>query len=629
MDFFFPHDQYRKIQESFMKQVYAVIQNKGQLLAHAPTGIGKTASALSPALTYVLKQDPKKTIFFLTSRNTQHLIAIETLKKIKTKYQTNFVTVDLIGKKGMCNQPGAELMNSGEFIEYCKGLREKDGCPFFNNLRHKGKISVEAQNVLQKLKQESPLHVEEINSTCFNADLCSYETACLLGKDAQVVIADYNYILNPHIRESLFKRINKTLSDCIIIFDEAHNVPDRARDLLTGTLSIFILENAVKETQAFGFEEIANDILAIKVIVEKLAKEKIAEEKEEIVVKKEDFFQRVEAIGNYEEIKGNFDFVSEQVLEKKKKSFTASVAAFMDQWLGPDEGFTRILSKKMSKIGKPMLLLQYRCLDPALVMRPIIQEAQATILMSGTLTPLEMYEDLLGLDKKNAMMVEYENPFPAENKLSIILPETSTKFTSRGKIMYEQIAVKCATIVNAVPGNTVIFFPSYALRDHIYEFLRDKCDKTLFLEDTAYTKEQRGNLLERFKEYKDQGAVLLAVAGGSFSEGIDLPGDLLKAVVVVGLPLARPDLETQELITYYDRRFGKGWDYGYVYPAIIKILQSAGRCIRSETDRGVVVFLDERYIWQSYKKCFPSNMHTQIERNPLPLIQKFFSTDNV
>ncbi|HLC22411.1 MAG TPA: helicase C-terminal domain-containing protein, partial [Candidatus Nanoarchaeia archaeon] len=244
-------------------------------------------------------------------------------------------------------------------------------------------------------------------------------------------------------------------------------------------------------------------------------------------------------------------------------------------------------------------------------------------------TPLEMYEDLLGFDKNRAITLEYENPFPAENKLSIILPETSTKFTSRGKMMYEQIAAKCATIVNAVPGNTVVFFPSYALRDHIYEFLRNKCDKTLFLEDTAYTKEQRGNLLERFKEYKDQGAVLLAVAGGSYSEGIDLPGDLLKAVVVVGLPLARPDLETQELITYYDKRFGKGWDYGYVYPAIIKILQSAGRCIRSETDRGVVVFLDERYNWQNYKKCFPSSMHTQIERNPLPLIQKFFLTENI
>ena len=130
--------------------------------------------------------------------------------------------------------------------------------------------------------------------------------------------------------------------------------------------------------------------------------------------------------------------------------------------------------------------------------------------------------------------------------------------------------------------------------------------------------------MEKFKQYKNSGALLLAAASGNFGEGIDLMGDLLKAVIVVGIPLQKPDLETQELIKYYDKRFGRGWDYGYIFPAIITTLQNAGRCIRSEDDRGVIIFLDERYTWQSYLKCFPKDKHFQITQEPLKLINEFF-----
>ena len=196
-------------------------------------------------------------------------------------------------------------------------------------------------------------------------------------------------------------------------------------------------------------------------------------------------------------------------------------------------------------------------------------------------------------------------------------------------MMWETIAKKSADITNTIPGNSIIFFPSYYVLEQVYDFFRDKSTKTMFIEDSELSKEQRGDLLERFKEYKDRGAILLAVAGGSFAEGVDLPGDLLKCVIVVGLPLAKPDLETQELINYYDKRFARGWDYGYTIPALIKTLQSAGRCIRSETDRGVVIFMDERYVWQNYKKCFSPDMNIRIEKNPLTLIQKFFEQEDL
>ena len=141
------------------------------------------------------------------------------------------------------------------------------------------------------------------------------------------------------------------------------------------------------------------------------------------------------------------------------------------------------------------------------------------------------------------------------------------------------------------------------------------------------SKKEKTDMLERFKKYNKSGAVLLAVVSGSFGEGIDLPGDLLKAAIIVGLPLQVPDLETKALIQYYDEKFSKGWDYGYLFPAMNRAMQSAGRVIRSETDKGAVIFLDERYAWPNYYRCLPMNENIEITRNYKKRIEAFFSYD--
>jgi DNA excision repair protein ERCC-2 len=141
-------------------------------------------------------------------------------------------------------------------------------------------------------------------------------------------------------------------------------------------------------------------------------------------------------------------------------------------------------------------------------------------------------------------------------------------------------------------------------------------------------KEEKEALLEEFKANKDQGGLLLAVTGANFAEGIDLPGDLLNGVVVVGLPLAKPDLQTKKLIEYYDHKFGKGWDYGYTFPAFSKCIQSAGRCIRSETDKGAVIFLDERFAWPRYFECFPERIGLKVIKDYASEIEKFFLQQN-
>jgi len=206
----------------------------------------------------------------------------------------------------------------------------------------------------------------------------------------------------------------------------------------------------------------------------------------------------------------------------------------------------------------------------------------------------------------------------------MIVPETTTKYSKRSETEYKKIAETCNRIVSKVPGNAALFFPSYFLRDKVYKYFYELCKKEKILEKPALSNKEKHDMLEKFKSHKDPGAVLLAASAGSFGEGIDLPGDYLKTVVIIGLPLEKPNLETKELIDYYQEKYGKGMEYGYIFPAITKCLQNAGRCIRSETDRGVIVLLDERFAWKNYYDCFPKDMDFKISKVYSERIERFF-----
>jgi len=602
----FPHEKIRKIQDQMIKDTLTSLNNKQHFLMHAPTGIGKT-SILAPLLSKALQTD--KTIFFLTSRHTQHKIAIKTLRLIKEKHKTNFQVIDFIGKQHMCPIENISSLTTNQFYEYCKDVREKDEC---SNYLISTKKSPERSLLLEKLKELNPLHVEELCK--ISKDYCPFEISCSLAKKAKVIIGDYHHILSEPIRDILFERANKSLENSIIIFDEAHNLPTRARELLTSTLSTFTINKAIKEAKQFflptkELEDIQKQLLSIS--------KKTPINKQESLINKQDLTYQDELIISLKKM-------SETPLEEKKSSFISSIASFLKAWKGPDQGFARILEKNTYK-GQPFIQLTYRCLDPSILLQPIIEKSHFITCMSGTLSPINFYKDILGF--KNPILKEYPSPFPKNNQLNMIIPLTTTKFTHRSEQMYQKISDILTSLTNQIPGNILTFFPSYRIKDDIYNFLQFKTKKTIFQEIPKLTKEQKEELLEKFKKYKEIGALLLAVSAGSFGEGIDLLGDLLKAVIVVGLPLGPPDLETRKLIEYYDLKFNKGWDYGYKYPAIIKTLQNAGRCIRSETDKGITIFLDERYAWDNYLKCFPQNLNIQITKEPHLEIKKFLENN--
>ena len=441
--------------------------------------------------------------------------------------------------------------------------------------------------------------------------------ASLLGKEAKAIIADYYYIFSPSIRESLFSRINKELEKCIIIIDEGHNLPARMRDLLTMKLSNLMVERAMKEAVKFGFKEAFESLKILNEILFELSND-LNFNREEKSVRRESFTDLLNKNFSYDGLISGLEFAGDEIRAQQKQSYIGSIAKFLEAWLGSDIGFARIMSK-IEAGKKEIATLSYRCLDPSLLTREVIDRSYATIIMSGTLSPTFMYRDILGFS--NAIEKEYTSPFPSENRLNLIIPETTTKFTRRNNDEFEKIADICARIANKVPGNAALFFPSYELRDNIYRFFNSKCEKTLFIEKNGLTKDEKEQFLENFKNRKN--SVLLAVSSGSFGEGIDMPG-ILKAVIIVGLPLQKPDLETKELIDYYEEKFGKGIDYGYIFPAITKCLQNAGRCIRSETDKGVIIFLDERFAWENYNRCLPKDMNFKISLMYEDRIREFF-----
>lgn len=613
----FPFNVIRPSQDSFIKTIKVAIEHKKCLIGHVPTGTGKTVAVLGPALKYAL--DNKSTVFFLTPRHTQHTLAVDTLKKIKEQYSLDFSIVDFIGKKWMCAVKGTDSMSSSEFNEYCKEVRENGTCIYYANF--KDPSSFIPRQILIKQLREEPLHVEEACNLSKEAQFCPFEIAGEVGKKATVIIGDYFHVLSSSIRESLFKRIEKSLENTIVVFDESQNLPDRCRDLLSVQLTSFMLEQAAKELERFHLE-LDYDMRVIKDILFELRKtlELTTQEK---IISKEELIREIERIAPYATIVSDFQEQAKVIREENKRSYLYGVAEFLSAWLGPEEGFVRILKRGFSFQGKPSYMLIYRCLDPSVAMQDVNEQARSVICMSGTLHPLEMYRDLLGF--KDPMMVEYESPFPKENHLNLIVPETTTRYTQRSKEMYEKIAEKCSSLVQAGTGNAAIFFPSYQILEQVFIAMREHTSKAIFLERTGLTKEEKQQLINKFKEESKRGGILMGVSSGNFGEGIDLPGDLLQMVIVVGVPLGKPDLETKELINYYENKFGNGQDYGYVFPAITTCLQNAGRCIRSETDKGVIVFLDERYAWKQYKKYFPENMHFMVTKRAEDKIKEFFS----
>ena len=614
----FPFPSIREGQREFMEDVKDAVEGGKILVAHAPTGIGKTVATLVPALQYAVENG--KTIFFLTSKRSQHKIAIDTLRLIKDHAKREFTTVDITSKQSMC--PRTKPIHREFYFlfnEFCRSEQKNKRCRYFMK---------QDEEALRRIKSEI-MHVEQLCNWCTTRGVCPYKAALEAAGSADVLVCDYNYLFSTDITERVLEKIEKGLEDLIVIVDEAHNLPDRIRSNLSSELRMNTVTTIARDLRRRD-REMQGNLMGLESIFKKLAMGASKDNKDEIKVDRgflvdemekvlgrgrieamsyDDFVNSLRGIAEDLETSGSRTTDDVRYKNEMLQRDILSVADFLDGW-STRENCVRIFSLTQKDYPR----LYFKLLDPSVISEPIFAKAHSTILMSGTLCPTEMYADVLGasparIKGKEIVLNEYKSPFPSENRMIVVTKALTTKYTKRGEEMYRQMAVKIGEVAKYVKGGMAVFFPSYALLKSVATYLPDAVRGRVMVERREMRKEEKNRLYETLRD--DTDGILLAVQGGSFSEGMDYESNTLKAIIVVGLPLSPPTLEVKMIEGYYVRKYGAetGRNYGYLYPAITKVLQAAGRGIRSEQDRCIIVLMDYRFAQYPYKKCLPSDFN--------------------
>ncbi len=609
----FPYDEIRDGQKRFTRDVTLAVQGRRHLVAQAPTGIGKTAASLAPALQAAL--DQKKVVLFLTSRQSQHRIAVETLRQIQVRRGARFGLVDLVSKRDMCLRHEAAEMHPARFPDFCSRETRSKNCSYLGDID---------DGTLHRIR-DGVLHVEELMQVAKESQLCPHLVAMTSAKEAQVVVADYNHLFSD-IRDQSLERLGVELSDLIVIVDEAHNLPDRIRQSHSHRVTPYLLQQVESEAREHKYRDTLEDLAALRKALAGLAKDaetqgraqaaKLGDEGAKVArLDTEDLHRAFEAERNQgtlglhrtlQDVVGDLG----KLTTKVRKGTDAAVHA---EELGEaleDWGRFRTGALRYVKWDGTDVELHVRLLDPSVPARLVFDRVHSAVLMSGTLRPPEMVRDLLGLEAERTLVRVYPNPYPPENRLVCVAQGYTTRFQERGEALWNKVAATVADVAASAKGNLAVFAPSYnVLRDVRIALSHHGVAKELVVEEPGWSKAERDRVLDTLTgARKRKGAILLGVLGGSFSEGVDFKDNLLSAVVVVGLPLAPPDLEVEATIGYFERKHpGRGRAYAYVYPAMNKVLQAMGRGIRGPTDKCAILLLDERYLRPPYRQLLPDD----------------------
>ena len=606
-----PFDRVRPGQSEFLRDARAALESGHHLLAHAPTGIGKTAVALVAALETAMSHD--KVVLFLTSRQSQHRIAIETLKRLEAR-GARVGCVDVIGKQDMCLQDERPALGRA-FHEFCDLKVKTRRCSFY--ARNNEPV---VAAVLQR-----PLHVQELIQASAACRTCPHKVAMDAARLAHIVVCDYNYVFSD-ILDWTLERLGRDLGDLILVVDEAHNLPDRIRSHLTGDLSAEDVVRASREARSLDPEashHLAGAARAIGRILLGISAERVASKDEFIDVVESGLRRSLGQPVTYAEFVEVVSHVADEASRRGLTTCLSDVATFFHRWKDHADGILRLVVPGIE--GK----FSFRLMDPSVMSRPIFAQVHGSILMSGTLFPGEMYADVLGLVRERCVLRTYVSPFPKANRLLLVHPTTTTLYAQRTERMHARIAREVESFAKSVPGNIAAFFPSYELLEEVHRRLkRGAGGKPILVERPTWDKVRRDGAVEALRLARSSGgAVLLGVLGGSLSEGVDYEDNLLSAVAVVGLPLSPPNLEVECLKDYYTKRFGpaKGYDYAYVMPAVNKVLQAAGRPIRGERDRAAIVLLEGRLQTPRYARCLPPDFSPTTDSVPAEAARAFFA----
>ena len=573
----FPFGSFRQGQRQLAVAVYQTLTKGGKLFAQAPTGTGKTMATLFPAikamgLGYVDK------IFFLTAKTVTRQLAEEAFARLR-RTGLRCKTLTLTAKEKICFQPEAAC--TPEECAYAKGYYDR------------------INPALSDCWQLEAYTRDVVEAYARRHTVCPFELSLDLALWADAVICDYNYVFDPRVYLKRFFAENNGHYSFLV--DEAHNLVDRARDMFSAELNkqaFLDIKQAVK-TELPKLAKAAGKINTLLGKAGKLCAEPAAGQPGYCV--------RQEPLSDLNPLLRKFAELAEKWLaENKPAAFRDDLLTVYFQinaFLRTGEMYDKRYVTYLQKVDKDVKLKLF-CVNPAELLRQALERGKATVFFSATLTPLAYFTEVLGGGAADGQLV-VASPFDPANLALLVADTISTTYKLREKT-YDRVVDSIGAAVTARAGNYLVFLPSYRYLEEVYQrFCRLNLPLRIIRQQGDMDETQRADFLGQFAGDNRDTLVGFAVLGGVFGEGIDLTGERLVGAVIVGVGLPMVCLEREIIKTWFDADNELGFEYAYVYPGMNKVLQAAGRVIRTEQDRGLVLLIDERFSQTRYRRLFP------------------------
>lgn len=581
----FPFGDMRPGQEQVVEAVALALEQGDHLLVEAPTGIGKTVAALWPTLLYALRHEKK--VFVLTAKTLQQDLATRVLGWLNGA--GDFRSLRLRAKAKMCA--------NGEVICH------EEYCPFAKDYYTK----LASTQLLPRLLHAFPsLEPSDIWAAAAAAECCPFEVSLDLVEQVQVTVCDYNYVFDPYVALADFGA-EGALDDVILVIDEVHNLVERGRGYYSPALDAAAARGAGERLSLEGWpihRRIGRVCESLAVLIEDAVEATLgsgAATALETRLPEDELWA----------IRPELDRVFVDYLEHQRetKSFRAEdpfvalyfdVLKFLNAMVLVDDTFATIAVREPAAGARLQILNK----DPSRFLGKILDRVHSAIGLSATITPVDFYRDLLGFAAGRTSAITVGSPFPPENRAVVVDAAVETTWRERVAFL-PLIAERLAAFAAAVPGNCLVLFPSYQFLSDVAERLHVPGRRVL-IQQRGDDDATRETLLDALRSSLFGDVVLLAVAGGVFAEGVDYPGEMLQAVAVVSPCLPAVTLEREILKAYYDERFERGFEFAYVVPGMTRVIQAAGRLLRTPADRGVIALLDRRFAAVPYRNFLPS-----------------------
>ncbi|HKM08979.1 MAG TPA: ATP-dependent DNA helicase [Candidatus Methanomethylophilaceae archaeon] len=594
----FPYP-YRVGQQDMVKFLRDVSMSGGTAIIESGTGTGKTVSSLSAAVE-AAKSTGCKVVYLTRTKSQQKQIVIESAK-ISEKFP--LTCVPLQGRSAsscpmMCDDPELQYGTPEELSKLCSEYKRMEGgvceCKYYANVE-----KVEILSISEHVRQNHPTQ-EELDVYCKERELCSYEVTKRILPDADIIVAPYPFVFMPQILHRFADWTGIPLSMMILVIDEAHNLPDYLRDIMTSEYTLRALELAEKEAKEWGDPEVGE---ALKITDFTGVLEEVIIEARNYLVEDDGILppyflqdELMERLGTTSRTISSIAIslvdIGELIADSKRKkkrlprSYIGSLGRFLQHWYLSDDGFYVRLVEEHDNTR-----LKVYCMDPREAAYPL-KECHSSIHMSGTLEPLEDYAKELGLE--NAKTHVFRSPFESENLFIGHVENVSTRYEEMSDpenvLLLEELTIE---LTRCTDRNTAVFFPSYKLMDRfIQDGVSERIGKDIFFEIRGMSSTHLMETIEGFTNTPH--SVLFAVTGGRISEGLDFPDKDLEVALVIGIPYPRPTARHKALTRYYELRFGDGFKHASKIPATRRVRQAIGRLIRSEDDVGAAIILDRR-----------------------------------